>query len=625
MAEIGELDRHLFSEGRHRRLWEILGAHLDDDGATFAVWAPNARRVTVVGDFNKWDDGVHPLVPQGETGIWAGKVRGAKLGDRYKYAVDGADLVRRWKSDPMAQATEVPPANASVITASTYSWRDDAWVAQRAAIDPLRRPLRVYEVHLASWRPGLSTAELAHALAEHASALGFTHVELLPVQEHPFGGSWGYQVTGYFAPTARLGVPDDVRAFVDTMHSYGIGVLLDWVPAHFPADDWALAKFDGTALYEHLDPRQGHHPDWGTLVFNYGRLEVRNFLIASALYWLREFHIDGLRVDAVASMLYLDYSRSEGEWVPNQFGGRENLDAVSFMRELNTVVFSEHRDAMMIAEESTAWPGVTHPADAGGLGFSHKWNMGWMHDTLSYFAHDPIHRRFHHRELTFGLLYAHTERFVLPLSHDEVVHGKGSMLGKMVGDDWQRFANLRAFYSWMWAYPGSPLMFMGSEIATRQEWAAEGGLDWGLADNPMHGGVQHLVGELNRLSAAHPAIWLRDADPGGFQWLSADDADQSTFAFLRWGDSESQVVACAANFTPVPREGYRIGVPRVGDWHIILDSDREEFGGSGFATGKSLIVTADSQPWQGQPASALVELPPLAVIWLAPLGVSGNP
>jgi 1,4-alpha-glucan branching enzyme len=624
MADIGELDRYLFSEGRHRRLWDMLGSHLDDDGATFAVWAPNARRVTVVGDFNSWDDGVHPLSPQGDTGIWAGRVRSASLGDRYKYAIDGADLVRRWKADPLAQATEVPPANASVLTTSSYQWADSQWLNDRGAFDPLRRPLRVYEVHLASWRPGLSTSELAHALAKHVSLLGFTHVELMPVQEHPFGGSWGYQVTGYFAPTARLGVPDDFRHFVDVLHQHGVGVLLDWVPAHFPADDWALAKFDGTALYEHADPRQGQHPDWGTLVFNYGRLEVRNFLVASALYWLREFHIDGLRVDAVASMLYLDYSRNEGEWVPNQFGGRENLAAVDFMRELNTAVFAEIPDTMMIAEESTAWPGVTHPADAGGLGFSHKWNMGWMHDTLSYFAHDPIHRRFHHRDITFGLLYAHTERFVLPLSHDEVVHGKGSMLGKMVGDDWQRFANLRALYSWMWAYPGAPLMFMGSEIATRQEWAADGGLDWGLADNPLHGGVQTLVGELNRLSAAHPATWLRDADPGGFQWLSSDDADHSTFVFLRWGDDSSQVMACVANFTPVPRAGYRVGLPTPGDWQIILDSDRHEFGGSGFALGKSLIVTAEPIAWQGQSASAMIELPPLAVVWLAPLRVSGT-
>jgi 1,4-alpha-glucan branching enzyme len=616
MADIGELDRHLFGEGRHLRLWDVLGSHPDDDGATFAVWAPNANRVTVVGDFNNWDDGVHPLTPQGSTGIWAGRVRSARVGHRYKYAVDGADRVRRWKADPVAQASEVPPANASVITRSEFVWSDDAWLSSRGSISHAERPMRVYEVHLGSWRPGLSTQQLAAELADYVTSLGFTHVELLPVMEHPYAPSWGYQVTGYFAPSARFGVPDDVRRLVDTLHDRGIGVILDWVPAHFPADDWALARFDGTALYEHLDPRQGRHPDWGTLVFNYGRNEVRNFLLASALYWVREFHADGLRVDAVASMLYLDYSRSAGEWIPNQYGGRENLEAISFIQDVNATMAIEHPDVMMIAEESTAWPGVTHPTTSGGLGFSHKWNMGWMHDTLGYFQRDPIHRRFHHRDLTFGLLYAHTERFTLPLSHDEVVHGKGSMLAKMAGDTWQQFANLRALYGWMWAYPGSPLIFMGSELGVPQEWSESGGIDWSLADQTAHRGVASLVAALNEGSRLLPALWLRDADPGGFQWLDADDAEHSVFAFLRWGANANDVVAVAANFTPIPRQAYRLGVPSVGRWRVALDTDASQFDGSGLLGDD--VLDAAGEPWQGQPASLLVTLPPLAVCWLVP-------
>jgi 1,4-alpha-glucan branching enzyme len=603
---------HLFNEGRHLRLWDVLGAHLDDDGSCrFALWAPNARSVCVVGDWNGWESGADPLVPQGSTGIWAVGVPGVDVGARYKYAVQAADGTTMLKADPMAQATEHPPSTASVVTRSAFVWSDEQWVAGRTQ----HGPLRIYEVHLASWRPGLSTRELAEALADHVADLGFTHVELLPVMEHPFGGSWGYQVTGYYAPTARLGVPDDLRFLIDTMHRRGIGVILDWVPAHFPRDEWALARFDGTALYEHLDPRQGEHPDWGTLVFNYGRAEVRNFLVANALYWLEEFHADGLRVDAVASMLYLDYSRDPGGWIANEHGGRENLEAIGFLRELNTAVGAAHPDALMIAEESTAWPGVSLPVDAGGLGFTHKWNMGWMHDTLAYFGREPIHRQFHHRELTFGLLYAHTERFVLPLSHDEVVHGKGPLIDKMPGDRWQQLANLRAMLGWMWAYPGAPLVFMGTELAQPHEWSTEWGVEWHLRDHAEHAGVMTLMRSLNRSAAQWPATWRRDDDHLGFQWLDADDADHSIYAFLRWGESNREAVVCIANFTPVPRPGYRVGLPWSGRWDAVVNTDAWGFGGSG--SGPSGEVRAQAIPWQHQSYSTVVDLAPLAVLWLA--------
>jgi 1,4-alpha-glucan branching enzyme len=461
--------------------------------------------------------------------------------------------------------------------------------------------------------------ELGEQLADHAAGLGFTHVEMLPLAEHPFAPSWGYQVTGYFSPTSRFGTPDDLRAFVDALHARDIGVLMDWVPAHFPKDDWSLARFDGTALYEHADPRQGEHPDWGTYVFNYGRTEVRNFLVANALYWLQEFHIDGLRVDAVASMLYLDYSRKAGEWVPNQFGGRENLDAVDFLREMTAVVAAEHPSAMVIAEESTAWPQVTASISDGGLGFTHKWNMGWMHDTLSYMSHEAVHRKWHHNELTFGLLYAFTERFVLPLSHDEVVHGKGSLLGKMPGDDWQRFANLRALYAWMWALPGAKLLFMGAELAPFTEWSESTGLPWHLLDHAPHRGVRDLLAELNRRCGTWPALYERDHDPMGFQWLDANDADNSIFSFLRWGHAGASAVACVANFTPVPRPGHRIGVPWAGQWELLVDSDSPAWGGSGFS-GYSLegtmFAAGTDVAWQHQPASVVVDVPPLSVVWL---------
>jgi 1,4-alpha-glucan branching enzyme len=556
------------------------------------------------------------------SGIWTVQIDAADAGQCYKFEVEGADGQLMLKADPMARQCEVPPSNASVIAApSAHSWGDAEFLASRA--HGPGHPLRIYEVHLGSWRAGVTNyRDLATQLADHVAALGFTHVELLPVAEHPFGGSWGYQVTGYFAPTSRFGTPDDFRAFVDTLHQRGIGVLLDWVPAHFPRDEWSLGRFDGTALYEHADPRQGEHPDWGTFVFNYGRHEVRNFLVANALYWLEEFHIDGLRVDAVASMLYLDYSRAAGQWVPNKHGGRENLDAIEFLQELNATVTELFPTAMVIAEESTAWPRVTQPVEAGGLGFSHKWNMGWMHDTLGYAATDPVHRRWHHRDLSFGLLYAFSERFVLPLSHDEVVHGKGSLLTKMAGDDWQRFAMLRALYGWMWAMPGAPLLFMGSELAPWSEWNDAAGLPWHLLDHSSHRGVRDLLAQVNSLCTDHRALWERDHEPTGFQWLEANDAEHSVYAFLRWGHAGASALACVANFTPVPRPGYRVGLPWAGDWSIVLDTDDAALGGSGYV-GRSVeghrpsSAATTTTAWQQQPASAVIDLPPMAVVWLA--------
>jgi 1,4-alpha-glucan branching enzyme len=579
------------------------------------VWAPNAKSVRVVGDWDGWVEG-DALAPQGRSGVWAGVIPSAAAGYRYKFSIEARDGKVMLKADPMAYATECPPATASVVAAPTaHAWGDVSWMSTRG--HGPGHPLRIYELHLASWRHGVSSyRELAHQIADHVVALGFTHVELLPVAEHPFGGSWGYQVTGYYAPTARFGAPDDFRAFVDELHQRGIGVILDWVPAHFPRDDWSLARFDGTKLYEHSDPRQGEHPDWGTLVFNYGRHEVRNFLIANALYWLHEYHVDGLRVDAVASMLYLDYSRGPGGWVPNRLGGRENLDAIDFIRQLNATIAEEAPTAMMIAEESTAWPKVTHALQYGGLGFTHKWNLGWMHDTLGYTSTDPVHRRWHHRDLSFGLLYAFSERFVLPISHDEVVHGKASLLAKMPGDDWQKFATLRALFAWMWAMPGAPLVFMGAELAPWTEWNDAGGLPWHLLDHAPHRGVRDLLAELNRVSTQWPSLWERDHEPTGFQWLDADDATHSVYAFLRWGYAGGHAVACIANFTPVPRPGYRVGLPWPGEWHVLVDSDSGQFGGSGYRGAIPVAAATTENTWQGQPASAEFDLPPLGVVWL---------
>ncbi|HEY8453690.1 MAG: 1,4-alpha-glucan branching protein GlgB [Micromonosporaceae bacterium] len=613
---LGDLDLHLISEGRHERLWTALGAQVRDGGTGFAVWAPNARGVRVVGDFTGW--GPHdgwPMRSLGHSGVWEIFVPGVGPGQRYKYRILGRDGVWREKADPMARCTEPPPATASVVHRSTYRWRDGDWLARRATAHPYREPMSIYEVHLGSWRPGLSYREAGEQLAAYAVEMGFTHVELLPVMEHPFGGSWGYQVTGYYAPTARFGDPDDFRAMVDRLHAAGVGVIVDWVPAHFPADEWALGRFDGTALYEHEDPRQGVHPDWGTLVFNYGRTEVRNFLVANALYWFEEFHVDGLRVDAVASMLYLDYSRPEGQWVPNPFGGRENLDAVRFLQELNATVYREHPGVVMVAEESTAWPGVTHPTHAGGLGFGFKWNMGWMHDTLAYLARDPVHRQWHHNQLTFSTVYAWSENYVLPISHDEVVHGKGSLLGKMPGDEWQKLATVRALLAYMWAHPGKQLLFMGCELADPWEWSQQRGVDWGLLRDPRRAAVQRLVRDLNLVYRDDPALWSRDTTPEGFSWIVADDAGHNTIAFERTG-SDGSVLVCVVNFAGVPHEGYRLGLPREGVWREVLNTDAEVYGGSG--VGNLGAVTAGPEPAHGRPASAVLRIPPLGALWLRP-------
>jgi 1,4-alpha-glucan branching enzyme len=624
---LGELDLYLLGEGRHRDMWRVLGSHVREHqgvlGVSFAVWAPNARSVRVVGDFNLWDGRHHPMRSLGSSGVWELFVPSVEVGTRYKYGLLTADGHLLLKADPLAFAAEVPPGTSSVVCESTYRWQDDEWLARRDATDHMAEPMSVYEVHLGSWRRvphdddrPLTYRELAEQLPDYVAELGFTHVELMPVAEHPFGGSWGYQVSSYFAPTSRFGSPDDFRALVDALHQRGIGVIVDWVPAHFPRDEWALARFDGTALYEHEDPRKGAHPDWGTLVFNFGRNEVRNFLIANALYWVEELHIDGLRVDAVASMLYLDYSRKAGEWVPNEFGGRENLEAVAFLKEMNEEVYGRHPGVMTIAEESTAWPAVSRPTYVGGLGFGFKWNMGWMHDTLDYFSKEPIHRRYHHNSLTFGLLYAFTENFVLPLSHDEVVHGKGSLLNKMPGDRWQQLANLRSLYAWMWAHPGKQLLFMGSELAQEREWSHDRSLDWHLLDDGGHRGVHDLVRCLNGIYQGQPALWERDFAPDGFQWIDAGDVENNVLSFLRRSADGSQVLACVANLSPVPRYAYRIGLPVGGQWREVLNTDALGFGGSG--VGNAGEAWAGDNSWHGQPFSTEMTLPPLAVVWLTP-------
>jgi len=623
LPTLGEIDIHLISEGRHERLWEALGAHPRSystpagkvTGTSFAVWAPTARGVRVLGDFDGWSGARNPMRSLGSSGIWELFLPGVGPGAHYKFRVLGADGAWREKADPMAFAAEVPPATASVVTTSDYTWADEAWLSRRAQTEPSTQPMSVYELHLASWRPGLGYREIADQLMEYLGETGFTHIELLPVAEHPFGGSWGYQVSSYYAPTARFGSPDDFRYFVDTLHQAGYGVIVDWVPAHFPRDEWALARFDGTPLYEHADPRRGEQPDWGTLVFDYGRSEVRNFLVANALYWLEEFHVDGLRVDAVASMLYLDYSRENGEWLPNVYGGRENLDAVAFLQELNATVYKRHPGVMTIAEESTAWPGVTRPTHLGGLGFGLKWNMGWMHDTLNYLARDPVHRGWHHNEMTFALLYAFSENYVLPLSHDEVVHGKGSLWNRMPGDDWNKAANLRAMLAYMWAHPGKQLLFMGGELGQVSEWSESHGLDWGLLGDPLHAGIKSLVGDLNRAYRELPALYSRDNDPGGFSWIDANDAAGNVFSFLRFGSDGSRL-ACIANFSGGAHENYRVGLPVAGRWRELINTDSEGYGGSG--VGNLGEVVAEDEPWHGQPASAVLRIPPSGVLWLVP-------
>jgi 1,4-alpha-glucan branching enzyme len=629
LPTLGDLDLHLIGEGRHEQVYERLGArvmeHQGVSGSAFAVWAPSARAVSVVGDFNFWDGRIHQLRTLGSSGIWEIFIPAIGAGQRYKFEILGGDRNRVLKADPYAQQAEHPPQTASVVSQSQHQWgaSERRWHEQRVAYQPLHEPVSIYEVHLGSWRlnslegnRSLTYLELADELSDYVAEMGFTHVELLPVMAHPFAGSWGYQVTGYFAPTPLYGSPDDLRVLVERLHAKGIGVLVDWVPAHFPRDAWALARFDGTALYEHQDPKRGEHQDWGTLVFNYGRYEVRNFLIASALFWLREYHLDGIRVDAVASMLYLDYSRKEGEWIPNQFGGREDLDAVSFLKELNEVIYAREPGVISAAEESTAWTGVSRPTYLGGLGFGFKWNMGWMHDTLGYFQQDPVYRRYHHNELTFSLIYAFTENFILPISHDEVVHGKGSMYGKMAGDHWQKLANLRALYGYMWAHPGKKLLFMGCEMAQYGEWRYDESLPWHLLENPDHKGVQSLVRELNHLYRGEPALYELDNEPGGFWWLEPNDVDNNVFAYVRASDGGFRYVVCVANLSPVPRHGYRLGLPREGRWRELLNTDSASYGGSDL--GNPGGVVTEPIPWHGQQQSAEVSLPPLGTVWLVP-------
>jgi 1,4-alpha-glucan branching enzyme len=628
---LGEVDLHLLAEGTHYRIYDRLGAHVarleDVDGIVFAVWAPNARRVSVVGDWNGWDGRRHPMRLHPGNGIWELFIPGVSQGARYKFEIlarSGEPLAL--KSDPYATAFEPDtPRTASVVyDLGGYAWGDGAWMAERERRNALDGPMAVYEVHLGSWRRVpeegdrfLGYRELADALADYVTEMGFTHVELLPVSEHPFYGSWGYQTIGYYAPTRRYGEPKDFMAFVDHLHRRGIGVIIDWVPAHFPEDAHGLVYFDGTYLYEHADPRLREHPDWGTKVFNYGRREVANFLLGNALFWLERYHVDGLRVDAVASMLYLDYSRKAGEWIPNIHGGRENLEAIAFLRRLNEVVYGTRPGVITAAEESTAWPQVSRPVYLGGLGFGLKWNMGWMHDVLDYMRHDSVHRKYHHDRLTFGMLYAWSENFLLPLSHDEVVHGKGSLLRRMPGDDWQRFANLRLLYGFMWAYPGKKLLFMGGELGQRSEWYHETSLDWHLLEGgPYHRGVQRLVADLNRLYRAEPALHQLDFEPAGFQWMDCSDSEQSIVSFCRFARDAETLILCACNFTPVPRPGYRVGVPREGFYAEVLNTDSELYGGSN--TGNGGGVLSQPLPWHGQPHSVLLTLPPLGAVLLRP-------
>ncbi len=637
-SPISEFDIYLFNEGSHVRLWEKLGAHLVEvDGVTgthFAVWAPNAERVSVIGDFNSWDKTTHPMTARGSSGIWELFVPEVGHADTYKfhirshhrgYTVD--------KADPFAVHAETPPKTGSKVWDTSYDWSDDAWMAARASRQGIDQPISIYELHLGSWRRivgegddehgrPLNYRELAEPLADHVDRMGFTHVEFLPVMEHPFGGSWGYQSTGYFAPTSRFGTPQDFKYLVDHLHQRGIGVILDWVPSHFPSDEHGLAYFDGTHLFEHDDPRKGYHPDWNSYIFNYGRHEVVSFLLSSALYWLEEFHIDGLRVDAVASMLYLDYSRKAGEWIPNEWGGNENVEAISFLRRFNEEIYKAFPGVQTFAEESTAWPMVSRPTYVGGLGFGFKWDMGWMHDTLAYWQHDPIHRKFHHNELTFRAVYAFSENYTLPLSHDEVVHGKGSMIGKMPGDDWNKFANLRALYGYMFATPGKKLLFMGDEIAQWREWNHEQSLDWHLLDEPAHRGVLDALGDVARLYRDEPALHAGDCDPNGWEWVDASDWEQSVISFVRRTEDGGRVALVVCNLTPVVRENYRIGVPAGGSWELAFDSDAARYGGSG--VGGVAGVDASPTPFHGRDHSIVLTLPPMSTVVLRPYEQPGD-
>jgi len=625
LPTISEADLFLFGKGDERRIYDKLGSHgrtIDGaSGTSFAVWAPNARRVSVVGDFNQWDGRRHPMRLLGSSGVWEIFIPEVGEGTHYKFELENLHGRIVLKTDPFGQFFEVPPKNASIVWNNRkFTWTDDAWLATRKQRDTLRSPMSIYEMHVGSWKKKSATEsftyrELAGPLIEYLKQTGFTHVEFMPVAEHAFYPSWGYQITGFYAPTSRFGTPEDFQFLVNELHTAGIGVIVDWVPAHFPRDDWALAQFDGTALYEHEDPRKGAHQDWGTLIFNYGRHEVVNFLVANALFWCERFHIDGLRVDAVASMLYLDYSRKEGEWIPNQYGGRENLEAIEFLKKFNHIVHVEFPGVVTIAEESTAWPLVTRPPYLGGLGFSLKWNMGWMHDTLAYFKRDPVYRKFHQNDLTFAMLYHHHENFILPLSHDEVVHGKGSLLARMPGDDWQRFANLRTLLAYQWTFPGKPLLFMGCEFGQSGEWNSNAELDWWLLDaGPYHRGVLKFVEDLNRLYFSEPALWQADFDPVGFNWVDCSDSQNSVLSFSRQDAERKRELVIVLNLTPVPRTNYRLGLPRPGFWREVLNTDAAQYGGSN--VGNLGGVTAQAGNWQGHAQSAELTLPPMGVLVL---------
>lgn len=611
-----------FHSGGDTEVWKRLGSHvvtIDDDergpitGTRFAVWAPNAQAVEVISDFNWWTGDRMRLIPG--SGVWGTFVEGVDEGTLYKFRIQDQWGTWHEKVDPMARYSEQAPQNASIVTETHYEWNDDEWIARREASRAHAEPMSVYEVHLGGWRHGLSYRELADQLVSYVTWQGYTHVEFMPLAEHPFAPSWGYQVTGYFSPTSRYGSPDDLRYLIDKLHQAGIGVIMDWVPGHFPKDDWALGRFDGTALYEHADPRQGEHKDWGTYIFNYGRNEVKSFLISSALYWISEFHADGLRVDAVASMLYLDYSREEGQWVPNKYGGRENLEAIDFLRYVNSHLYSRHPGILMIAEESTSFPGVTKPVDDGGLGFGFKWNMGWMNDSLRYLELNPFHRQYHHGEMTFAMVYQYSENFILPISHDEVVHGKGSMITKIPGDDWQQFASLRAFYSYMWSFPGKQLVFMGQEFGQRHEFDESVSLEWFVADLWGHGGLKRLFRDLNKIYKENPALWQLDSDPRGFEWINADDAGNNLFSWLRRSDDGS-TIACFTNFSPNPQTDYRIGLPMEGVWTEILNTDSLEYDGTGEFGNLGQIVAAPLPAPDRLRAVATVCVPPMGSVWL---------
>jgi 1,4-alpha-glucan branching enzyme len=625
MPTVGEMDLYLLGEGTHRRLWESLGARpmvMDGvAGTSFSVWAPSAKRVSVIGEFNRWDGRLYPMRSLGSSGVWELFVPGVAPGELYKFEVKTQLGDLRVKTDPLARRMELPPHTASIVEESDYRWGDEKWMTERAQKDITRSPVNIYELHLGSWaripeegHRSLSYREVAPRLVEHVKKLGFTHIELMPLAEHAFYPSWGYQVTGYYAPTARYGSPDDLKYFVDYCHQHGIGVIMDWVPAHFPKDDFSLRRFDGTALYEHEDSRLGEHPDWGTLIFNYGRNEVRSFLVANAVYWVKEFHIDGLRVDAVASMLYLDYSRNEGQWVPNIYGGRENIDAIDFLRQMNTAVREESPGAFTVAEESTAWGGITRPPEWGGLGFTFKWNMGWMHDTLGYFQKEPVHRKYHQDQLTFAMLYENTERFINSISHDEVTHGKGSLIEKMPGDFWQKLANLRLLMAYQYTRPGKQLMFMGTEIGQHGEWNVDGSVDWHLADHPQRQALLAYVAELGKMYGERPELWQSDPDPEGFEWIDCTDRDNSVLVYVRKTQGSHMVVVL--NLTPVPRDDYRIGVPQAGRYIERLSSDDKRWGGSDYDTPHELWT--EPVPSHGRPQSLNVRLPPLGALVFIP-------